>query len=688
MTAKSQADLNTEIDTQFPTNATGQITAAKLRAVTHDIVDSMGGGATFTGTGDPGLSRAQAQITSFASPPNVIRTTGFYTPGDGGGGPHVKVGSAPTNHSAWFQTADLSIYELMMEMNQLNIHQFGAKKMPNSNVQPTDPTYDNYQYWLAADKYIDAKGYAGCTLQFWPGSDYYFKTAIHMKRRAYNIKAGINTRIRTPVGIDGLITNYHYSIGHDGTWYANDAEYFVGSYIVKRNGQSGAGNAYRCTVHGFAAHTGDTLSGNNPAATYTDGTAQFKFEEFVGPGSPKDYCLNDVGADLSEIESIAFWSFWAGGVDPWETTTSVGSTYLDAGILCKCPTRWRNISVTGYNGAGVVHSGNSDYLFTGPGLSDGSRGEGLTAFYCGKAGLLTGGAEGNACTFADINTGFCGVAGIDEASFLGNVYTGCQDQFSGTNNVVRQHPIATLYNGYQWIGRIWAFGVESKPAFINEEPGDGGNHAWTKWAGDGTWGVSANIVGHIAGNTLTVESVTNGALAIGNMIAGSGVRAGTTLTAGSGTSWTTSGAAQTVGAGTAIRAMNMSGSSGGSYPDWTPTQIFDAGGAFVVRNFNSRVTFTWNYNEGGGMPAQVLVRTLVLGGQLNQLIDYSRGATIWQDGSWSTVSGVKMISTFGTPSGTNYDVGTFAVNTQDNSGVPSLYQFYAGAWHSIAGNRP
>jgi hypothetical protein len=44
MTAKSQAELNTEIDAQFPTNATGQITAARLRTVTHDIVDSMGTG--------------------------------------------------------------------------------------------------------------------------------------------------------------------------------------------------------------------------------------------------------------------------------------------------------------------------------------------------------------------------------------------------------------------------------------------------------------------------------------------------------------------------------------------------------------------------------------------------------------------------------------------------------------------
>jgi hypothetical protein len=639
-------------------------------------------------TGGAVLTRAQ-WLTTVAgpNPPLFVNTSGFYLIGDGGGAPHKLVNSQP-NHDACFKTLDNYWYEMVMEMNQLHIHQFGAKKMPNFAVQPTDPAYDNYQYWLAADKYIDAKSYGGCSLRFDPG-DYYFKiSGIHMKRRAYTIEAGLNTRIRTPVGQDGLITNYHYSIGHDGTWYANNMQVFVGSYIVKKATQNGPGNAYRCIVQGTTSASGDTLSGNNPASTYTDGTAQFKFEEFVGPGSPKDYCINDVGADLSNIKNIAFWSFWTRGVDPYRSTTLAGSTYYDAGMLCKCPTRWENISVTGYNGASIVHAGNGDEDFTGPGLSDGSRGVGLTGFYCGRDGLRTGGAEGNACTFLDINTGFCGSTGLNEGGFLGNDIGSIQDQFSGSAAAMREYPTATLYNGYQWIARVWMLGVDTKPPYINEEPGAGTNHAWTRWAGDGTWGVSANIVGHIAGNTLTIESVTNGALAIGNMIAGSGVRAGTTLTAGSGTTWTTSGATQTVGAGTAIRAMDMSGSSGPSYPDWTPTQQFYYGGAWVVRNYNARVTVRWSYIEGGSQPAQPSLRTLVLGGMLNQLIDYSKGATVWQDGSWSNLSGVKMITTFGAPGGTNYDVGTFAVNNQDNSGVPSLYQFYAGAWHSIAGNRP
>jgi hypothetical protein len=111
MTVRSQADLNTEIDTQFPTNATGQITAARLRTVTHDIVDSMSTG-TFSGSGDPGLTRAQAIATTFTSPPPAMRTTGYAAVGDGGEGFYVKVAGAPTNHTAFFTTTDGSIYEL------------------------------------------------------------------------------------------------------------------------------------------------------------------------------------------------------------------------------------------------------------------------------------------------------------------------------------------------------------------------------------------------------------------------------------------------------------------------------------------------------------------------------------------------------------------------------------------------
>jgi len=47
----------------------------------------------------------------------------------------------------------------------------------------------------------------------------------------------------------------------------------------------------------------------------------------------------------------------------------------------------------------------------------------------------------------------------------------------------------------------------------------------------------ANFVGQIAGRTLTVTSISDGVIATGMVVSGTGVRAGTKITSGSGLSW-------------------------------------------------------------------------------------------------------------------------------------------------------
>jgi hypothetical protein len=74
------------------------------------------------------------------------------------------------------------------------------------------------------------------------------------------------------------------------------------------------------------------------------------------------------------------------------------------------------------------------------------------------------------------------------------------------------------------------------------------NTSSTSGAQNNTFLDSANqavFVGSISGTTLTVTSVTSGTIVIGTGISGTGVTAGTTITAGSGSSWTVS-ASQTV----------------------------------------------------------------------------------------------------------------------------------------------
>jgi hypothetical protein len=116
MTLKTVPQLHDEIDTQFPTNATGQITASKLRTVQHDLVDSLGSGGTFSGTGDPGLTAAQIETTFFTAPPAVINTSGYSNPGDSGGGQYVRIGITPPLHSGYKVSADGSVYELRLQI--------------------------------------------------------------------------------------------------------------------------------------------------------------------------------------------------------------------------------------------------------------------------------------------------------------------------------------------------------------------------------------------------------------------------------------------------------------------------------------------------------------------------------------------------------------------------------------------
>ena len=62
-------------------------------------------------------------------------------------------------------------------------------------------------------------------------------------------------------------------------------------------------------------------------------------------------------------------------------------------------------------------------------------------------------------------------------------------------------------------------------------------------------GTGASFIGSISGTALTVTSVTSGTISIGQYLNGTGITAGTKITAGSGTSWTVD-TSQTVTAGT------------------------------------------------------------------------------------------------------------------------------------------
>jgi hypothetical protein len=164
-------------------------------------------------------------------------------------------------------------------------------------------------------------------------------------------------------------------------------------------------------------------------------------------------------------------------------------------------------------------------------------------------------------------------------------------------------------------------GVETEPdPNINLEPG-GGNIGWLSFGGDGTVGIAGTGTGSISGTTLTVTAFTPGtqtSLVAGYMLKGTGVRPGTKIISGSGTTGTYAldGATQTVGS-TALRFMDISNpgtNNGGDFADWNPTQRYQPGGAWLTRDFNAWNAYFGMYIEGATPPAQIANRDVVWGG--------------------------------------------------------------------------
>lgn len=546
------------------------------------------GPISITGTGDPGLTREQAIAATFSDPPNAIRTIGYYTAGDGGGGLHVRVNTEPT-HPGYFTTADGSFYELVVEHDQVTLQQFGAQGMElyYSEYPPGHPR-DCYPAWNKADKYIAAKGGSDTTLLIGAGF-WYFSQAMHLRRCPYVIKGkGYNgTWIRMPPYQDAIIICYTWSLGHDYTVIGPSTNQAKGNGLWTPNN----GNCYRVTTAGTVGSDYPAGLGNDPLVPYTTGTAVLRFEKYVGPGSFEDYdySYGVVQASGSRVEDLQIWSFWsphssdpAYNKYPDQNLDVSGSPIYPAGIVMRAASTIRNVKLTQCGGHGIAIVANGDPEIKGAGNVNGWDVEHILSFYNAKDGIHVGYSDANAGSARSINTYQNGRWGIADWDFLGNAWSDCEDAFSGFfNNSNAQYPNTCWYNGFQWIARLPAIGADPAPPppyYINEEPGDPANHAWVFYGGSGTAGIVGVVTGSISGTTLTVTAITSGALAPGNMIAtpysSSGVRptgtlvvAGTTIvsqltgsTGGIGT-YSLSGGAQTYPSGP-INVMAYHGVSG------------------------------------------------------------------------------------------------------------------------------
>jgi len=135
--------------------------------------------------------------------------------------------------------------------------------------------------------------------------------------------------------------------------------------------------------------------------------------------------------------------------------------------------------------------------------------------------------------------------------------TSYQGYISGTTLYVTTVPTSgSIAVGQMVSGPIGSLNASGNSIALNTYIVSGSGTTWTVYPSQtvASSGLPINIsngvpsstfTGSISGTTLTVATVTTGALAIGQYIAGTGVTSGTNITGGGGTSWTVS-ASQTV----------------------------------------------------------------------------------------------------------------------------------------------
>lgn len=702
-------------------NLSSLLVSRSIRIGAPSVTGGGGGGgggttSTITGGGLGFTFNTLAEVVSSASIPTIaaggpswIKTLGYWDIADRGGATHKRVSSAPTDHPAYVQSADGAYWELMYTGEDLRIEQFGARHMGFFNGVPAQGASDDiYKQWVAADKFIDAKGLQGVTLRFGPGY-WYTSWPIHMKRAAYTIKGHSGyaaTTIRYPADGDGLITNYQWGWGRDYELQLNNWGYTKGQAVINLT----TGDVWRVNIAGTTDNT-MPLAGTG---TVTWGTAQFIFEKNVGPNSFEDYYLGTNNASNSIIQDINFQGFWYNGNPdpainryPDQILDPSGTPMYHCGMIMRVRSVVERCYFSGNGGHGLALVADGDPQIKGPGNVNGFNLNHIVASTNGKSGIHAGYSNSNAGVGIDIDTSLNGCYGIEDWNFLGNNWFAFQTAFDGHSiGAARQYNPTCRYNGLRWVARLPRLGLDPDyPSYKGVEPVDG-SPSWINW---GNWGDNntSTVTGSISGNTLTVTAVASGTVAVGNMISGTGVRAGTLITAlGTGTggtgTYTLGGASQTVSSRTiTVMALTNPAQFSGpnphsvtEWPDWSPTLQFEPGGGFGTNNENARNLFLGTYVEGGTMPSQPGSKDFVIGG-LQQDVDRSRQAFVMADatvqgpmrftggGFGGVISTTTVLKNIGDP-GAESDGAIYIYVGGGGTGTPAMYQYISGQWKIIA----
>jgi hypothetical protein len=652
-------DLTAEINAQLPTNTTGQITAAKLRGVLTDmsaeILADVSLGGTFGGTGDPSLTRAQAIATTFSSPPNTIRTTGYATVGDNGGALYKKIGSLPASpltNVGTFTTADGSFYLMVPDGTEVHVNAFGASPRAGDSDFAVDSltAFNNCRDWILA--YAAPAGTAGTTgITMVLDGYYYLSKAFDTGQGNYNIRGQSQTsRITTPWPYDQIIVQNSNTFGREGSPYTSAFPIFLGQRAF-------------IGTHVYVAVVAGTPSGTSaPSGTGTgqvDGTVVWNYERELA------YHETRGGAFGGTIERLTVGANWSGftphsnnteATKPSDDQTNLATegAYF-CGILGRSRCTVREVKYFGQAGMGIAFVGDGDPYIRGASNVNDWHIDRCGGGFLGWNGIHLGYADGNAGYLCDLDSVDCGAFGIANYAFLDNKFYATQHDGDGQFfRGFSKYPTCTIHRGYQWHARLPIIGAENTPFYLNEEPGAAPvslRYPWFRWDGDGTINY-ATITASISGTTLTVTAKTGTNLNVGTIIYDGGVSGATKITAlGTGTGGTgtyTLNNSQTI----ASTTMHADVFNDANYAPWSPTQRYMPGGAYGNNNINNTSVIIGMYMESGTWPSQPGPKDFIAGGLLQGLYDTSRGGTVLDAGVWQT--SVKAASLYTSATGRKY----------------------------------
>jgi hypothetical protein len=148
--------------------------------------------ASYTGGAQAFASRADVALATIPAAVDTIRTDGYATPGDRGGGLYKRVGSQPS-HIAKVQSADGAWWELTPERGEVTVEQFGGK----ADWDGATGT-DNYAAFMAA-------------CQFYSDTDRDFTPIVQLGVGAYY--SSLTIEPRAVYYVRGLGTGKYANIG-------------------------------------------------------------------------------------------------------------------------------------------------------------------------------------------------------------------------------------------------------------------------------------------------------------------------------------------------------------------------------------------------------------------------------------------------------------------------------------------